>query len=141
MCETEHSKEPFQPSVLEAGDIVRYYEYPGIAGDTSWLRTDTITAVVLDEYPLRFLHGCPYHPDGLMKNVFAGYSTPPPSEVGSVSSVDTDDDKSRGTDIKLCVLSQYNLVYGGKGQACACVMKDSATIKEFGEHVTEKNHY
>ena len=69
MCETEQSEESFQPSVLKAGDIVRYYEYPGIPDDKSWLRTDTITAVVPDEYPLHFAHGCPYHPDGLMKKV------------------------------------------------------------------------
>ena len=117
--------------MLKVGDIVCYYECPGTAGDPDWLRTDTITAVVRDEFPLRFLHGCPYHPDGLMKKVPPGYSTPPSSEAGS-------DDESIPTDIKFRVLSQYHLVYGGTGQACGRIIKNDATIKDVGVHVAER---
>ena len=53
-------------------------------------------------------------------------------------SVDMDDDVLTGTDIKFCVLSQYNLAYDGKGQARAHIMKDSATTKEFRGHLLGK---
>ena len=117
--------------MLKVGDIVRYWEYPCTVGDPSGLRTNIVTAVVRDEYPIHFKHGCPYHPDGLMKKVPPGYSTPPVSEADS-------DAESRQTDIKFRVLSQYHLVYGGSGQACARIMKDAATITDVGVHVTDR---
>ena len=132
MCDTETNVELFQVAVLKAGDVVRYYEAPGAIGDPTFLRTDIITTVVSGEYPLHFRHGGPYHPDGHMKKVSPGYSTPQDSEAGSVSSEDMDDDESTGTAVKFRLLRLYKLVYGGEGQACACVLKDSETIKAFG---------
>ena len=70
-----------------------------------------------------------------MKKIPPGYSTPQDSEAGSVSSEDMDDEESIGTAIKFRLLSRYNLVYGGEGQACARVMNDSETIKEFGREL------
>ena len=121
----------FQPSVLKVGDIVRYWEYPCTVGDPNRLRTDIVTAVVRGEYPIHFQYECAYHPNGLMKKVPPGYSTPPASEANS-------DDESRQTDIKFRVLSDYQLVYGGSGQVCARIMKDAATITDVGVHVTDQ---
>ena len=121
----------FQPSVIKVGDRLRYWAYPCTVGDPERLRTDIVTAVVRDKYPIHFQHGCPYHPDGLMKKIPPGYSTP-------TRSGDDSDDESRTTDIKFRILSDYQLVYGGSGKACARVVNDAATLKDFAEHVTEK---
>ena len=117
--------------MIKVGDEVRYWEYPCTVGDPDKLRTDFVTAVVRGDYPIHFKHGGFYHPDGHMKKIPPGYSTPTGSEADS-------DDDSHKTDIKFRVLSDYQLVYGGRGQACARVMNDAATITDVAVHVTDR---
>ena len=117
--------------MIKVGDEVRYWEYPCTVGDLDKLRTDFVTAVVRDKYPIHFKHGGFYHPDGHMKKIPPGYSTPTGSEADS-------DNDSHKTDIKFRVLSDYELVYGGSGKACARIMKNAKTITDVGGHVTEQ---
>ena len=121
----------FQPSVIKVDDEIRYWEYPCTVGDPARRRTDFVTTVVRGQFPIHFQHGGPYHPDHPMKKIPPGYSTPTGSDADS-------DDDSHKTDIKYRVLSDYRLVYGGSGKACARIMKNAETIKDFGEQMTER---
>ena len=116
---------PFDPSVLQPGDTVRYYDPIGSAGNPEFLRTDIVTAIVKDEYPVILAHG------GCLPGHLKLKKIPPEYSIG--------EKEAPANDGGICwrLIENYKFLYGGGGRVSGGVYKNSETMQEVGAHVRE----
>ena len=111
--------------MLQAGDTVRYYDPIGPAGNPDFLRTDTVTAIVKEEFPVILSHG------GCLPGYLKLKKIPSDYSIG--------EKEAPANDAGICwrVIDNYKFVYGGSGRVSSGVYKNSETLKDVGGQVRE----